>query len=153
MSDIYSKIYENRKGQLQTDIKPVIGDIKVEIEKVRSSTPKKERSASIEPKKKIAYKCDVDELKIKLDNIQENFKTLEIKFKNIVDETKKELEQQIEKQKNIFESVKSENLKNAVNDAVKSFNENIKNIANEMVNHLDSITELKTRVQDIESVM
>ncbi len=64
----------------------------------------------------------------------------------------KDVNSKIADLKKSFESVKTESLKNAVQETINSFNENLKSIASKLVNHLDEINSLKSRVAEIEDL-
>jgi ABC-type multidrug transport system ATPase subunit len=157
MSDAYSLLYSNKKNQLTSVPKQSINNINSELEKARSNSPKPQTREICINKGKVAYEKDIEELKQKIELCETLNKQLETSLINTVSGLRNDLElnvnSRLDEQKKFFESVKAENLKNAINDAVKSFNENIKNIASELVKHNDCLNELKSRIQSIEDVL
>ncbi len=161
MSDIYAKLYNTKKEQLTTGIrasspKPVVNNIEDELmskrSETRSETPTK-RCSSIAIDRKVLYKHDLDSVKQKIEELEKVLLSVDNKIKEVVENCKKDLEAQIEKQKNVFESLKTENLKNLIGETVKQFNENQKNIANELITHLDMINTLREQVTEIEAIL
>jgi len=160
MSDAYSLLYSNKKNQMTGVNKPIVGNINIELEKARCNSPKpatRDVDSVKCPKGKVAYEKDIEEIKNKLHSCEESSKNLELNLSHTMAELKNDLDvnlnSKLDEQKKFFESVKAESLKNAINDAVKNFNENIKNIASELVKHQDLLNELKSRVQTIEDVL
>lgn len=169
MSSVYTKLYNQKKEQFTSgEQKPVLGDINAEIEKVSGVSSARSNSVTRVVKtdktdRKLAYKSDIEEIKALIQIIEQKIdecvsdrtKILLIKQKidESISECKTDLEAKIEKQKALFESIKTENLKNIINDTVKQFNENIKNVASQMVTHLEHITEIKSRLDDIEGIL
>jgi len=146
MSENYQKLYMSKKENLSSAVKTRVVDVSNEMERARSSSPKPTERIPIErTNNKIAYKCELEELKLlisaSLESIKKNSDDV-LSIKNSM----LELESSIKKSN-------TENLKTVVNDAVKGFNENLKKVATEMIGHMDAINELKSRVESIENML
>lgn len=146
MSENYQRLYTAKKESLSSAVKNRVVDVSNEMERARSSSPKPVERVPIErTNNKIAYKCELEELKIlinaSLESIKKNSDDVSSVKNSIL-----ELDSSIKKSN-------SENLKLVVNDAVKGFNENLKKVATEMIGHMDAINELKSRVESIESML
>lgn len=151
-----TSLYNSRKQQLSGTPKIIMSDIGTEIEKARSSTPKPvPRSTSVEVKK-IAYKQDLEDIKNKMNIVELSSKTLEQKFINLMEESKKELssvvDDKMNENKKHMDSLKVEQLKNTLNDSIFKINEQLKNIASQLVHNIDIVSELKVKVDEIENM-
>lgn len=158
-----ASLYNLKREALSGSQKQNVSNINVEIEKVRSQSPVplkrecKDGEKGERLVKKMAFKSDIDELKQKFDKVEYNLKSIQTDIKFNLEDTKKEMQNLVNdtlgEQKKYFDTLKIENLKNALNNSIKEINENLKNIASQLVNHLDSINELKIRVQDLEEMI
>jgi len=156
--------YNSRKEQLAGNQKVNVGSFDIEIQKVRAKSPKPtQRSVSEkredEPRivlRKVAYKCDLEEIKEKMSVIELSCLSVEQSFKKVLEESKKELsslvETRIEENRKQIEGLKVETLKNMLNDSVSKMNEQLKNIASQLVNNTDTVNELKSRVTELEDL-
>jgi hypothetical protein len=152
-----SQLYHSRKEQLISDKKTFVGNIDTEIEKVRSQSPKPPaRECLIDPSKKIAYKIDIEDLKKKVDKFEANTKAIEtnlsLSFVDLKNEISSVVESKMSEQQKYFDSMKIENLKNALNTSIKEINENLKNIACQLVAYKDEINILKSKISEIENL-
>ena len=159
--------YNSRKEQLTGTPKVNVGDVEIEIQKVRSSTPKpvsriqKEEvvvpALSSVQQKKIVYKHELEDIKSKIDLVESTHKEFKDNFNQVLDEHKKSLSDlvdvKMDENKKAIESLKIENLKNALNDSIAKMNEQLKAIASQLVNHGDAVNELKSRMADVEAIL
>lgn len=138
MTDSYSKLYSVKREQMTVgNNRMAVSNANVELEKARSNSPAPNRNNS--KFEKVAHAKDIEKL-------QKLFETLESNITVMYDNLKNDLKLQIDNTKN-------EALKVALNDAVRSFNESVKSLSTEMVNHLDEINTLKSKVCNIEEVL
>ena len=161
--------YNSRKEQLAGGQKVNVGSIDVEIEKVRAKSPKPlQRSVSEKREcentkedkpllsKKVAYKCDLEDIKNKMSAVESSCYSVEQSFKKVLEESKKELsvlvETKIEENKKQIESLKVETLKNMLNESISKMNEQLRRISEELVSNGDTVNELKSRVLSLEDL-
>jgi len=154
-----ASLYNFRKEQLSGSQKINVANVDIEIQKVRSQSPKpqvKNSNDNVE-NKKIAYKHELEEIKNKVNLIDISSKTLEQTLNNVIEQHKKEVlsvvDSKLEDNKKQMENLKVENLKNVLNDSIQKMNEQLKNIASQLVNNTDVVNELKIRIEDIEKLI
>lgn len=140
MADIYFK----KKEQMKSPARQNVVDATVELEKKRSASPivlGRERSVGA-CVQKVCYKHELESVRNEVSAVQKDIEALVNDLKAQVDKLNKQ-----------FESVKYENLKNQLNDSVSKQNENIKNITAELVNMMDKINAVDSKVASIEEVL
>ena len=136
-------LYFKKKEQMKSPSRNVIVDASVELQKTRSVSPQVARDiVPILPLQKVAYKSDLECVKSDIQNLS-----------NSVSSLISELKEQVDKMQKNFESVKYESLKNHLNESISQQNENIKNITNELVCHLDKLNVLESQVKTIEDIL
>ena len=158
--------YNSRKEQLAGTPKVNVGDVEIEIQKVRSSTPKpvsriqKEEvvpALSSVQQKKIVYKHELEDIKSKIDLVESTHKEFKENFSQVLDDHKKSLSDlvdvKMDENKKAIESLRIENLKNVLNDSIAKMNEQLKAIASQLVSHGDAVNELKSRMADVEAIL
>lgn len=157
-----ASLYNSRKEQLSGTPKVNVSDVEMEMQKARSQTPKPiSRNKEIVEKKsevkKIAYKHELEDLKNKMLKVDLSSKDLEQKFVSIVNDNIQKLnsavDEKINENKKHIESLKVENLKNTLNESISKINDQLKNIASQLVSNGDKLNELKVRLEDIESMI
>lgn len=146
-------LYFRKKAQMEGEKKPVVVDVKLEIEKKRALSPAPVRSTSIVVDRKVCYKNDLDDFK---KQIKEDFNN---EIANIIlkqDELGKKIQDLVSTVETLdksFESTKMEKLKDALNGSIRECSDNLRTIATEIVQHLDEINSLKSRVDTVEAVL
>jgi len=154
MSDPYTRLYQSKKEQLVGSNKS-ISDVKNSLESVsRSQTPLSRASSPqappSTPKKKIAYQNQLAEIKNDVIQVLEDNKKL-------LEDNRKSCEEMIDSKltehRLFIESIKTDNLKNAMNDIVKQFNENVKSVGSELLKQSESLEALKDRVDEIDELL
>jgi archaellum component FlaC len=155
-------LYFKKKDALNSGQQNIaIADVKTELEKTqrsRSISPKiVSRNASIITDRKVVYKNDLEDHKKSLKDDIETHITNEINCCTSkileLDKRFEDLKTSVENLGKTFESCKTESLKNALNECVRKFNENIANVSTEMITHLDKINSLDSRMVEIESIL
>lgn len=154
MASNYNRLYSSRKDQMNTISNVEVVNIQNEMEKARSLSPVK-RSSSIDKVKgkKIAYKSDLEDIKAKIVDVEASI--LSIKNELICKQNDLEIcvEKKLEEFKKFHESVKSEQLKNAIEDVKKGFNINSTKIGNELASLGLKIAELNDKISIIEEMI
>lgn len=150
--------YFEKKSQLGNNVKPSdvvsVGNV---MEQKRSSSPVVPRSvAGLDlSNKKIIFKSDLEDLKVdhaskhaeilnRYAEISRNVDTLKNSFDS--------LQKQVEAINKVLDVSKLDVLKTNLNDAVSKMNDNLANVATQLVTHLDQINSLESRVSTIEGV-
>jgi methyl-accepting chemotaxis protein len=156
MSENNQRLYQAKKMNLFSSSRTQVNDVENALERARSSSPKPREACDLEKKecekRKVAYKHELSSVVDTLNDVQKKLNDLSSNLEN----QKSELlnyKQCIDNLESSLKKNNSEQLKTVVNDAVRGFNENTKKVASEMVSHLDSINELKSRVETIENML
>jgi septal ring factor EnvC (AmiA/AmiB activator) len=132
-------LYLKKKDQMnETPRAHSLENISSSLDVQRSRTPVAP-SRRIPTDKKLMFRNDFEEHKVKM---SKEFESQLNSLKESVQELSAKLE-----------NSKTEHLKQTLNETIKSLNENIKLIGEELVKHLKALEELGTRVSDIESLL
>lgn len=166
-------VYNTRKEQLAGSKNVAVSSIDTEMSRVRGKSPKPlqrlERSTTNEKQdeiskdvkecrevKKVAYKSDLEEIKNKVSSFESVYASFEQTIKQLTEDNKNELldlfNSKLDENKKQIESLKVESLKNVLNDSIAKMNEQLKRVSEELVNNLDAINELKSRIQTVEDL-
>lgn len=158
--DTYSKLYHAKKEQLSGQNKS-IQDLKDNFDKsprASSATPPPRSNSVISPQessryespqkvecpqKKVVYSHQLKELKCELiDVLENNRKYIEDVVENKIIECKC-----------LVELSKNDNVKNALNEIVLQFNENVKSVGEEIKKHTKLLGDLQNKLEEIEKVL
>ena len=155
-------LYLKRKEQMQNSVGPSVVDANNEIAKKRSSSPViANRSLNTNGTNlKIAYKGDIEDIKKDIQKDLQFTKNDLINVKSDLDNKISEVLNKscemsavIEKLNKSFDRVKNEQLKKPLSDAIEKQNENIKNLASELVSQLDKINVLQSQMFEIQEML
>lgn len=115
------------------------------VDTKRASTPTVVSTTNVVGKK-IAYKSDVEakhaDLKSQLDN-----------HKSELDAKHADLKKQVDALKASVDTSKVDAVKSTLNDSITKTNESLSHVGNALVEHLNEINVLKSKVSNIESCM
>lgn len=177
MTDSYSKLYYTKKGQLSNSGSS-LGDVRNDLQRVsransaepvcRPSISEVKSEAKIDlvntelvnvtnhevkTVKKVAYMGHLDEVKKDISNMTS---IMESKHKDLLDlvdalikNTVEEVDKKLDDHQKFLESVKSDNLKVALNEVIEQFNSNSKTVASQLKELSSKLDLLK---QDLDNV-
>jgi len=131
----------------------VVPDASQEIEKKRASSPVPRAgtgAVSISEGKKVVFKGDLDQVKLKLIAKCDEMNEKMDKVLNECKEQINEMKQNVENAVKGMESRKNESLKQVLEEAVKQSSKNVHALTDEMVNQMDQINELRSRLDEID---
>jgi len=153
-----ASLYNFKRETLAGPKKQNVTNITTEIEKVRSQSPVVNPAvAKSTSNKKIAFKNDIDELNLKISSAENSLKTLQTNIKYNLDDTKNDISNMVNEiisdQKKYFNTLKVENLKETLDESIKNINNSLKNVAKQLVDHLDAINEIKSRLTSLEDML
>lgn len=163
MSESYSKLYYSKKNQLSNS-NSTLSDVRQEIGRVsRTSSPqpisRTDTKECIEekkecPKRKVMYMDKLEEVRsvLKVEVDEKNLKVLgmvEESVKNALESVEKKLNEN----KTFLESVKSDNLKVALNEVIEQVNSNSKAVAEQLKNLSTQLEDLKGEINEIKEVL
>ncbi len=129
----------------------VVPDASQEIEKKRASSPvPRAGGGAINQDRKVVFKTDLDQLKIKLmekcDNMNEKMDKVLLECKEQMQEINKNVADAVSG----MESRKNESLQQVLDEAVKQSSKNVHSLTDEMVRQMDQINELRSRLEEID---
>ena len=154
-----ASFYNSRKEKLTGSPKVYVENFENEMK--RASTPKPvSRSAEdaqpqpqqSQPVRKLAYKHDLEDLKKQIEPSQNVNRLFEEKVREILDTQELSLSSKIDDNKKLIDSLKVENLKNVLNDSINKMNEQLKNIAVQLISNNDKVGELRARLEEMENL-
>lgn len=151
-----ASLYNFKRETLSGPKKQNLTNINVEIEKARSQSPLPPQCKTIS-NKKIAFKNDIDDLNLKISNIESSVKSIQSAVQYNLNDTKTEITNMVNEiisdQKKYFNTLKIENLKDTLDDSITKINTSLKNIAKQLIDHLDALNDLKSRVSTLEDML
>ena len=154
-----ASFYNSRKEKLTGSPKVYIENFENEMK--RASTPKpvarvaestEKREETVQPLRKLAFKHDLEELKKQIEFSQDNNRMFEEKVKEILDKQEFLFASKIDENKKLIDGLKVENLKNVLNESINKMNEQLKNIAVQLIANNDSVGVLHARLEEIEKL-
>lgn len=154
-----ASFYNSRKEKLTGSPRVYVENVENEMK--RSSTPKpvsrvaedtEKKDEQAQQVRKLAYKHDLEDIKKQIEFSQELNRSFEDKVKEILDKQESLFSSKIDDNKKLIDGLKVENLKNVLNDSINKMNEQLKNIASQLISNNDSVGELRARLEDIEKL-
>ncbi len=150
-----ASFYNSRKEKLTGSPRVYVENLENEMK--RASTPKPvsrvaEDVSEVKATRKLAFKHDLEELKKQIESSQGINRQFEEKVKEILDAQELLFASKIEDNKKLIDGLKVENLKNVLNDSINKMNEQLKNIAAQLIANNDSVGELRARLEEIENL-